>query len=90
MNARPWGPDGGLLCNCEATKFKLNLQGITVFTRLEICLFTYGIPDTGDASCGFLLVVMRFINEKCGCRNNNHGVAFECVAWFWIFQSGEE
>jgi hypothetical protein len=26
MIVRPWGPDGALLCNREATKFKLNFQ----------------------------------------------------------------
>ena len=37
---RPWGPDGALLCNSEATKFKLNFQ---CFYRLET--FEYGFPQ---------------------------------------------
>jgi hypothetical protein len=28
MDLRPWGPDGALLCNCGATKFKHNFQWI--------------------------------------------------------------
>ena len=41
MNLRPWGPDGALLCNCEATKFKLNFQYL-----LRCETFEYGFPHT--------------------------------------------
>jgi hypothetical protein len=41
MNARPWGPDGALLCNSKATKFKLNFQYLW---RCET--FEYGFSHT--------------------------------------------
>jgi hypothetical protein len=41
IGARPWGPDGAILCNSEATKFKLNFQYIC---RPET--FEYGFSHT--------------------------------------------
>jgi len=33
---RAWGPDGALLCNYRATKFKLNLHVFAVIKRLNM------------------------------------------------------
>jgi hypothetical protein len=41
MDTRPWGPDGALLCNSEATMFKLNFQGNVDCETIE-----YGFSHT--------------------------------------------
>ena len=45
MKWRPWGPDGALLCNFSAIKFKLNLWDLWPCETFEYAISQMRLPD---------------------------------------------
>jgi hypothetical protein len=64
MSARPWGPDGALLCNSEATLFKQNFQ----YTRGDKT-FEYGLSRASSRILEPVYAGFRFVRSDFPMNN---------------------
>jgi len=93
MESRTLGPDGALLCNFEATIFKLNFQRSRRAESFK-CTFSHTPRILKHVYAGFrymrCALSIRFINEQGGCQQYDHRIAFQRIARLGILQRAEK